>query len=288
MKKLIHDCDNTMGVPGCDVDDGLAILYNLGRPDIDLLGITTVFGNSDLETVYATTTAMMEEIGHGDVPVIRGAANASDRRSDAARFIVETVNSNPGDVSILATGPVTNLYAAYQLDDMLFTKVNEVVMMGGITEPLIIRGKQLEELNLSSDPAATECVMRKGRNVSVITGNACLDAFFPEADFRSRFAASSDPGARHITEKCGFWFERMMTEYRLGGFYNWDVVAAVKLAEPSLFVDIDRVFIPNISELRRGFLGGTGDGHASPCKVNTPRIAHIGRFTDEVYLRWLV
>lgn len=46
MKKVLFDCDNTMGLPGRDVDDGLALLYLLGREDVDLKGVTTTYGNS--------------------------------------------------------------------------------------------------------------------------------------------------------------------------------------------------------------------------------------------------
>ena len=46
MKKIILDCDNTMGVIDCDVDDGLALLYLLGCPDVNLLGITCTYGNN--------------------------------------------------------------------------------------------------------------------------------------------------------------------------------------------------------------------------------------------------
>ena len=52
---LILDCDNTMGVPGRDVDDGLALLYLLGSPQVELLAVTCSFGNSTQEVVYRNT-----------------------------------------------------------------------------------------------------------------------------------------------------------------------------------------------------------------------------------------
>ncbi len=62
MHKIIFDCDNTMGVYGCDVDDGLTLLYLLGRQDIDLLGLTTTYGNNNLDTVYNNTKSIFEEL----------------------------------------------------------------------------------------------------------------------------------------------------------------------------------------------------------------------------------
>ena len=287
MKKIIHDCDNTMGVAGCDVDDGLAILYLLGRPDIEILGITSVYGNCDVETVHANTLAMMKELGMGDIPVVKGCPNANSRESEAARFIVDVVSSNVGPLSILATGPLTNLYAAYLLDGTVFKKVSEIILMGGVTEPLIINGRELKELNLSCDPEATNSVLMNGKNVTVITGNACLDAFFPQSDFQERLALSHRPIAKYISEKCTYWFEQMMETFDINGYYNWDVVAAARLAEPSLFRDIKYRFKPGMSELKRGFLTESNEGSSHPCVINKPEIMNIKAFSDEIYRGWL-
>jgi purine nucleosidase len=287
VKKIIHDCDNTMGVAGCDVDDGLAILYLMGRADIEILGITSVYGNSDVETVYANTSAMMEELGRGEIPVVKGCPDANSRESEAARFIVDMANLNEGALSILATGPLTNLYAAYLLDETVFKKVHEIILMGGVTEPLIINGRELKELNLSCDPEATNNVLMNGKNVTAITGNACLDAFFPQFDFHERLTLSKSPMAKYISEKCSYWFEQMMETFDVKGFYNWDVVAAVRLAEPSLFRDVKYRFKPGMRELKRGFLIESNEGSSRPCVINKPEIKNIKAFSDEVYGAWL-
>ena len=93
MKKLIFDCDNTMGVEGCDVDDGLALLYLLGRNNSDIIGITTTYGNSDIETVYSNTCRVVNDLGIS-IPVIKGSEDKNTLDSPAARFIVESINAN--------------------------------------------------------------------------------------------------------------------------------------------------------------------------------------------------
>ena len=65
--KLIMDCDCTMGVPGCDVDDSLALLYVLDCPEAELLGVTCSFGNNTQDTVYRNSP--------------------KERRSEAAEFM---------------------------------------------------------------------------------------------------------------------------------------------------------------------------------------------------------
>ena len=63
---LILDCDNTMGVPGRDVDDGLALLYLLGSPQVELLAVTCSFGNSTQEVVYRNTLDLLALARDGD------------------------------------------------------------------------------------------------------------------------------------------------------------------------------------------------------------------------------
>ena len=79
--KLIMDCDCTMGVPGCDADDGLALLYVLGCPEAELLGVTCSFGNNRQDTVYENTKRLLREWGR--IYPCFGARTA--RRSGVAR-----------------------------------------------------------------------------------------------------------------------------------------------------------------------------------------------------------
>lgn len=286
MKKIIFDCDNTMGIEGCDVDDGLALLYLLGKGDIEICGITVTYGNSDLDTVYSNTQAILKEIGRTDIRLLKGCPGKDVLRSEASDFIVETVKTNRKNISILATGSLTNLYAAYLSDNTVFENVCEIVVMGGITEDLRINGRILEELNFSCDPVAAECVLKNGNNLSVITGNNCLKAFFSKQDFKDRLLASDKPAARYIAQKCKHWFDEMMSAFHLNGFYNWDVVAAAFLANPALFDNHFQYIAPNYEDLSKGRLSPAPEDHPRH-RVNTPVIREPERFIDDVYSAWL-
>ena len=76
-QKVIIDCDNTMGLPGWEVDDGLVLLYLLGRDDIDLLGITNTFGNGSLKDVAKYTEEILSDIGRTDIPRFNGSLQVS-------------------------------------------------------------------------------------------------------------------------------------------------------------------------------------------------------------------
>ena len=65
------DCDNTMGLPFHEVDDGLALLYLLGIPEVELIGVTTTFGNGSGKQVYRQTCKLVADLKL-DIPVLRG------------------------------------------------------------------------------------------------------------------------------------------------------------------------------------------------------------------------
>ena len=92
MKHIIFDCDSTVGLPGKPMDDALALLYLLGRPaEAEVLGITCTFGNGSAKEVVTSTTALLQEIGRTDIPLLPGANRDEDPCSPAARFIADTV-----------------------------------------------------------------------------------------------------------------------------------------------------------------------------------------------------
>ncbi|WP_019850036.1 nucleoside hydrolase [Desulfitobacterium sp. PCE1] len=291
-KKVIFDCDNTMGIEGCDVDDGLALLYLLGEGSSQVCGITTTYGNNNVEAVYANTISMLEELRLTEIPVLKGYPQKSNLpqltalESEASGFLVRRINENPQEISILATGSLTNLWGAYQKDGETLSKAKEIVIMGGITQELDINGKIMNELNLSCDPMATELVLKAGKNVSVITANNCLDAYFSFEEFLAALETSQEPIAEYILQKSRYWFEYMMNHYGLNGFYNWDVVAAVYLMKPELFVADYQAFAPTGKYLATGLLKHPSDKEEATL-INVPRIKNSEEFKNEVYRAWL-
>ncbi len=288
MKKLIFDCDNTMGVEGCDVDDGLALLYLLGKKDIDITGITTTYGNSDVEIVYSNTCRIVKELGIS-TPVLKGALNKTTLDSPAARFIVESVNANKNKISILATGSLTNLYGAYRIDNTIFEKVCQIVLMGGVTELLLINGKLLPELNFSCHPEAALCVLKNCKNVSVITGNTCLKAYFTYKKFSKELSKGEQSIAGYITKNNSYWFDKMKLDFEMDGFYNWDVVAAVFFSQPDLFCNNFKRILFIKSEFNCGLLcvEDYNNLFSELPNINFPTIKNSEVFENEVYRAWI-
>lgn len=222
---------------------------------------------------------MLQELGYANIPVFKGCANAKERTSEAVDFLIDTVDKNQGNIAILATGSLTNLYAAYQQDKGFFTKVSEIVLMGGITEPLFIGGKPLRELNFSCDPYATYSVLKNGNNLAIATGNNCLGAYFSQVGYEQRLSGSDLPIARYLYEKTAYWYEYNRQNFALQGFYNWDVVAAAYLLNKQFFFDNESSISPTIASLRHGSLISSGE----KISVKLPKIISSKLFEEHVY-----
>lgn len=282
-KIIIFDCDCTLGVKDCDVDDGLALLYLLGEESAEVIGVTATYGNSNILDVYSSLRSLMDDWKRDDIPIKRGGAVAGSLKSEAVDFLVEMANQYRGELCILATGSLTNLWGAYKKDSLFFEKVKEIVLMGGITSPLIFEKKQMDELNFSCDPRASYEVLTKGKNVSIITGNNCLKVLFTRAEYKARFFGSKNPAAVYIREKTDYWFGYNEKDYGIQGFYNWDVTAAVYLMHPELFVDSRRPFMVAEKDLKTGFLSEDGGEN---CVLNLPEIAEGESFKECIYRGW--
>ncbi|MCA1441327.1 nucleoside hydrolase [Ensifer sp. IC4062] len=190
MHKVIFDTD-----PG--VDDAMALLFLHRHPDIDLIGITSVFGNASVETTTRNAlflkqawniaapvakglgetfdhgrphvgwpTGIHGEDGLGNIDVPEKIDLPLDPRP-AHRFIIDTVRANPGEVTLIAVGRMTNLALALREDPEIAGLVKDVVIMGGAFD---VPGNitPAAEANIHGDPEAADVVMTAAWPVTVI------------------------------------------------------------------------------------------------------------------------
>jgi len=179
-RKIIIDTD-----PG--VDDALTIFAAFNSPDVEVLGLTTLFGNCRTETSTRNALLLCEMAGRADVPVAEGAYGplmggvetrvadfvhgrdglgdcgvsrepvAVAQECSAAHFICETLTRYPGEVTILAIASLTNVALAMALDRHFNDKVGEVVVLGGAYR---VAGNvtPAAEANIWHDPEAADAV----------------------------------------------------------------------------------------------------------------------------------
>lgn len=284
MRKIILDCDCTFGIAGCDVDDGLAILYLLGDPDAEVLGVTTTYGNNILEKVYPNTKKFLNDIGKLDIPVYKGGSNPEDLENEASYFLARMAEKHAGELELLVTGSVTNLYGAYKNNPNFFHQVKRIVMMGGITEPLIFAKKEMSELNFSCDPRATYTVLTEGKDVAVITGNNCLKVLFTREEYDRELEDDNNPIVQFIKKETDYWFDYNMDEYGILGYYNWDVIAAAYMLHPELFETQTIDFSLSINDLETGKLRINEKEKNATLKI--PVIRNAETFCKNIYDTW--
>ncbi|MBM7556416.1 inosine-uridine nucleoside N-ribohydrolase [Halanaerobacter jeridensis] len=291
MEKVLFDCDNTMGLAEKDVDDGITLLYLLGRNDVDLVGITSTFGNGSVKEVNKVITRMREELNIKDVPFAKGAGDAGDFNTAAAEFLVEEAKKNKGEVTLLATGALTNLKAACQLDPQFFSYLKEIKVMGGITEKLSFGEKEIGELNFSCDPEAAKLVLEAPVPVMVATGNMCLNAFFNSDDWQwlqNQEEESYQYIAKHI-EQWYYYGQQLVGEV---GFHLWDLVPAVHITHPDLYTKQYYQLHSDVEYLTTGQLklekvANKKDKIKEPGIINIPtEIKDLDQFKELIFTAW--
>ena len=133
----------------CDTDGGLQLIYNVWmdetRDDVELLGITTMHGVSTSDVTYRSAVQLLCHMGRHDIPVFQGALNgAADLGTEtpAVRFIIDTVMANPGQVEILATGPLTNISTAMMLEPRIVDNWKQIYLgSGNFSDELVQIGR---------------------------------------------------------------------------------------------------------------------------------------------------
>ena len=191
--KVIFDTDFVMP----PADDGMALILALHSPELEILGVTTVAGNESMEKATVDATRLLEIAGRADIPVYKGAnmpllheksdyamrvhgrwwsdeppsappggfAQKKPESGSAMDFIVRTVMARPGEVSILAIGPLTNVAMALRQEPGLAERIKEIVIMGGAVASLPDGAGNITpnaEFNFWVDPEAAKIVLRSG------------------------------------------------------------------------------------------------------------------------------
>lgn len=206
--RVILDCDPGNGVAGADIDDGIALGLALRSPEIELDAVTVVAGNVPVERGVQCALEILDAADAPHVPVHAGAARPlvqdpaawrdrlDGRRDDelaqelwrdvqtrtpnlapdpapAAQALVDRVNARPGEITVVAVGPLTNVATAMLLDPEWAGKVRRLVIMGGAFNI----PNQLQELNSSYDPEATHLVLTSTAPLLVVPLDVTMRTF---------------------------------------------------------------------------------------------------------------
>jgi purine nucleosidase len=181
LTRIILDTDLAMGAPGSDIDDGFALALALADPGLCVEVVTTVGGNSDVETSTRLTTELLGVLGRTDVAVVRGAgrplnpalwhgdlAAPASEGAYAAAEIVTRVMAEPGELTLVTIGPLTNVALALMLEPRVASAVREIVVMGGVYLEQTNVGRMPGEYNFWCDPDAAQIVLDSGAALRLV------------------------------------------------------------------------------------------------------------------------
>ena len=258
MKRLIIDTD-----PG--VDDAHAILLALAHPDVQVEAITTVSGNVSID--LTTTNALkILDVAEKDIPVYRGcdrpliktpeyaayvhgadglgdcgipASKRQVQTEHAVHALVRLANENPGELTLVAIGPLTNLAVALALILSYLTKFKQLVIMGGAIYSKGNAGSLTAEFNIHTDPEAAHIVFSSWPMLSLLSWETTLAHVFTR-QVLNRFFNMGTPRARffHDTNQkiLGFIKDRLGQDM----LFAPDGLAVAAAIEPSIVTRSDR------------------------------------------------
>jgi uridine nucleosidase len=250
------------------IDDFMAILFALKAPELDVLALTTVFGNHYVQVTTRNALRLLELAGREEIPVARGAdsplvreyrnppihVHGSDGLGDAglsgepeseaahtraAQFIVETVLSRPGQVTLVPLGPLTNIAMALKLEPRLVKATKQVVLMGGTA---FAQGNvsPVAEANIWNDPEAAGVVFGAGWDV-VMVGLDVTTQIIMRPKYIGELAASAAPYAQLVARIVPHYQAYHAQEYSNdGALHTHDPAAIAYLIRPELFTTIRR------------------------------------------------
>ena len=258
--KVIYDTD-----PG--VDDAMALYYALAHPGIDVVGITTTFGNVTVAQAAANALYLSAIAGQAHIPVTRGVASPIVRQSQAkfdfihgadglgnlvsrantcntlderssAQLIVDMARAQPGQITLVAVGPLGNVALALQLEPRLPELLKEVIMMGGtVMEPGNV--SPVAEANVWNDPHAADKVFTAGFKLTMVGLDVTHRVIVPVALVKKIADQQRHIATDVLAHAVGFYANFYSNLYphvaEIHGCFGHDVLAFICLTNRELF-----------------------------------------------------
>ena len=255
--KMILDLDT-------GVDDSLALTLALASPEVELIGVTAVFGNVARDLSARNSLAVMAMLGRTDVPVYLGCdrpRTASERyeatlevkdihganglgeveipdaprapeESSAVDFIIQAAERYGSELTLVPTGPLTTIAAALEKDPSLARKIGRIVLMGGA---LTVGGNvsPCAEANIANDPEAANVVFSSGANITMIGLDVTLRTFLPRGDM-DRWRAFGTDAARALANVTEYYMLHEAAARERGGCVQHDPLAVAAAIDPTL------------------------------------------------------
>jgi inosine-uridine nucleoside N-ribohydrolase len=257
-RKILIDTD-----PG--IDDAMAIFYALASPELDVVGLTTVFGNA--HTAVCTTNALklLEIADRTHIPVAKGVdgplvmpyrgpvafVHGTDGQGDvflpppttkpeaidAPHFIIRTAMESPGEVTLVCLGPLTNVAMAMLIEPALTAHLAEIVLMGG-NAFCGGNASPAAEANVLNDPEAADIVFGADCQIVMAGLDVTEQTFMSSADI-AQFSTFENARAKHLAAITPFYENFYRGRSGLDGFFVHDSSTISYLLAPELYTWVE-------------------------------------------------
>lgn len=282
IEKLVYvDTDVSLGTPGAEIDDGAALIFLLREKDVHVVSAGSVFGNAPLKDAALNLDRIFTWMNGEQIPLGMGAErplivdnrwfdewqsgygrtipwNPRSATSLATPLMIQTIRSHPGQVSILALGPLTNLALAVRLAPDIVPLTSQVIVMGGsfnVQNPA-------PEFNARSDPHAAQIVFNAGWDVVILGLDITRRVHFSRRDFSS--LPDGHPAVELLRTQAPGWIDRVeVMGWEKDGCSLHDAVAAAFLVDETIFQTVEscvevELDDPNLRGITRFFPPATG------------------------------
>lgn len=280
-RRVILDTD-----PG--IDDALAILLALASPEVDLAAVSVTGGNCPLSDGVNNALNVLALVGRTEVPVCPGIAlplmrppitapethgdsglgyarlppsPATPAREHAVDMIIREIMARPGEVTLVAVAPLTNVAIALRKEPRIVEAVHEVIIMGGA---LRVDGNttSLAEFNFFVDPHAAQIVLQSGLPITLLPWDITKDVLLRQSDV-DRLLQTASPVASFIADATRFYIEFHQACFGFAGCSINDPAALALACMPDLGrSEPMRVAVEHTSELTAGKAVITSIGRA--------------------------
>lgn len=250
-RKIIIDCD-----PGHD--DAIAILLAGANPGIELVGITTVAGNAEVEKTTVNALKVCEIAGLNDTPVAKGSPQplvrnretAADIHGDsgmdgpslpsptktivaehAVDFMIQQILASDGDITLVPVGPLTNIAMAMRKEPAIMPKIREIVLMGGGT---FGNWTPAAEFNIFVDAEAAKVVFESGVPLTMF-GLDLTHKAQATPEIQERIKQIGNPVSEFVGELLQFFMHTYKEVFGFDGAPVHDACCVAYCIDPSIF-----------------------------------------------------
>lgn len=240
-RSVLIDTDISAGLPGAEIDDAAAVIALIRDPGVEVIHITTVYGNATVDTTTASAIDLVQRL-NADIEVTSGAEAPLDARpftppwepteslvsgtpiAAAANEIIRQTKIKPG-LTIVALGPLTNLALAVQREPGIVNNIEHLYAMGGNRPPT-------GEFNFDADPLATARVLNAEWPMTLFGLDVTNQQTFTPRWFHD---LPRDPALDLLRESAPAWIEQVRQNgWHDGGCALHDAVPATFVTDPNI------------------------------------------------------